>query len=190
MLHMFHIYVASVCSKCFICFRLMLHSSISCCKCFVFQRYVQRVMGAQPGRSGKGRGELGVGRWGARHACGPADGACSSSSRLPGPARAERGGGQGEGVVGTVRVRVRGKARQTGDGRAHASAIRRSGRREWAGWAAACAGRPDALICSGRPGASTSHKMERTHFLFDRPLSWPVPILFLGKKYENNPSQC
>jgi hypothetical protein len=27
-------YVASVCSKCFICFRLMSHSSVSCCKCF------------------------------------------------------------------------------------------------------------------------------------------------------------
>jgi hypothetical protein len=30
-LHMFHIYVASVCSKYFICFRLMLYSSVSHC---------------------------------------------------------------------------------------------------------------------------------------------------------------
>ena len=54
MLHMFQTHVASVCSKYFICFRHMLHSSVSCCKCFVFQRYVQRVMGAWPGRWGKG----------------------------------------------------------------------------------------------------------------------------------------
>ena len=34
MLHMFHTHVASVCSKYFICFRRMLHSSVSCYKCF------------------------------------------------------------------------------------------------------------------------------------------------------------
>jgi len=28
---MFHTYVTSVCSKCFICFGHMLHSSVSCC---------------------------------------------------------------------------------------------------------------------------------------------------------------
>ena len=45
MLHMFHTHVVSVCFKCFIFLRRMLHSSVSCCKCFVFQRYVQRVIG-------------------------------------------------------------------------------------------------------------------------------------------------
>jgi hypothetical protein len=94
---MFHTYIASVCSKCSICFRLMLHSSVSCCKCFVFQRYVQRVVGAQPGTEGR------ADKWGTLHAWGPADGTCSSSSQLLGPARAERE----EGVR-------RGRARRTG----------------------------------------------------------------------------
>jgi hypothetical protein len=35
MLHKFHTYVVNVCSKCFICFRRMLHSSVSCCKCLI-----------------------------------------------------------------------------------------------------------------------------------------------------------
>jgi hypothetical protein len=30
---MFHTHVASVCAKCFICFKCMLHSSVSRCKC-------------------------------------------------------------------------------------------------------------------------------------------------------------
>jgi hypothetical protein len=85
-LHMFHTHVVSVCSKCFICFRHMLHS-FSCCKCFIFQRYVQRVISPWPGHQGKGRDEPGAGGWGARRVWGPADRACSSSSRLPGPAR-------------------------------------------------------------------------------------------------------
>jgi hypothetical protein len=42
----------------------MLYSSVSCYRCFVFQRYVQRVIGARLERCGKGRGKLG-----------PADGA-------------------------------------------------------------------------------------------------------------------
>jgi hypothetical protein len=42
----FTTHVASICFKCFMCFRHMLHSSVSCCKCFMFQRYVQRVIGA------------------------------------------------------------------------------------------------------------------------------------------------
>jgi hypothetical protein len=35
MLHMFHTYVVSVCSKWFICFIRMLHSNVSCCTCFI-----------------------------------------------------------------------------------------------------------------------------------------------------------
>jgi hypothetical protein len=42
MLHMSHTHVPSVCPKCFICFKYMLHSSVSCCNCrpltFVFMR--------------------------------------------------------------------------------------------------------------------------------------------------------
>ena len=33
MLHIFHTHVASVCPKCFICFKCMLDSSVFCCKC-------------------------------------------------------------------------------------------------------------------------------------------------------------
>jgi hypothetical protein len=93
---LFHIHVAGVCSKCFICFRCMLPKKVfSCCKCVVFQRYVQRVMGH--GRTpGEGRGEPEVSGWGTRCAWGPADRARSSSSRLPGPARVEREEGSGE----------------------------------------------------------------------------------------------
>jgi hypothetical protein len=68
MLHMFHRYVASVYSKCFICFRLVLHSSVSCCKCFVFQRYVQRVMRARLERWEKGPSKMGGGGWDTRRA--------------------------------------------------------------------------------------------------------------------------
>jgi hypothetical protein len=35
MLYMFHIYVASVCSRCFIRFIRMLYSNVSCCTCFI-----------------------------------------------------------------------------------------------------------------------------------------------------------
>jgi len=56
--------------------------------------------------------------------------------------------GQGE-VVGSG-IRVRGRARQMGDGRARAAAIRHSGWRNGRAVAAACAGRPNALICSGQ----------------------------------------
>jgi hypothetical protein len=35
MLHMFSHICCSVCSRCFICFRRMLHSSVSCCTCFI-----------------------------------------------------------------------------------------------------------------------------------------------------------
>jgi hypothetical protein len=81
MLHMFHTYVARVCSKCFSCFILMFSkcfhvksvlsrcysyftymlqvcvpnissASYLCCKCFMFQRYVHRVMrGPAPPRA-------------------------------------------------------------------------------------------------------------------------------------------
>jgi hypothetical protein len=45
MLHMFHTYVSSICSKYFICFRRILHSSVFMLQMFIVQRYIQRVMG-------------------------------------------------------------------------------------------------------------------------------------------------
>ena len=48
-------------------------------------------------------GASGRGAW---HAWGPANGACSSSFGLSGPARTERRGGHGEGVAGIAGVCV------------------------------------------------------------------------------------
>jgi hypothetical protein len=108
-IHMF----VSVCSKCFICFRRMLHSNVSCCKCFVFQTYVQRLIGA---RRAEGR------RMGHATCLGSCvDGACSSSCRLLGPARAEREEGfrgkerRARSGDDSGRLRVRGRTRQTGN---------------------------------------------------------------------------
>ena len=102
MLHMFHAYVASVCSKCFICFRLISNSSISCCKCFMFQRYVKRVMVHALGAWVRGTTSWGTCRWGARRAWGPTNGACSSSSgsrqRRERRGSAGRSGGRSQGV--------------------------------------------------------------------------------------------
>jgi hypothetical protein len=114
----FMLQVASVLFECCICFTNMLqvyvpnisslHSSISCCKCFVFQRYVQRVMWVWTGRREKGRGETGPadGAHGAPGSCGrgvlaliPAPGSCLQG---------ERGG-----VMGKER-RARGRARRIG----------------------------------------------------------------------------
>jgi hypothetical protein len=79
---MLRTHIASVCYKCFICFRCTLHSSVSYCKCFVFQKYVQRVMGTCPESRGKRRGEPGASEW--------TDRACSSLSWFSGPTRTER----------------------------------------------------------------------------------------------------
>jgi hypothetical protein len=164
-LQVFQRHVASVCSKCFICFRRTLqaffyldvaHVSHICCKsmfemfqlfqsyvaisvfmlqvasvfiwmlhCFTYmlQVYVLNVSSASDvcylkkcfhvvsvsyfrgmfkeswgmaQHRGKGRDEPEVNGWGTRCAWGPADGARSSSSRLPGPARVEREEGSGE----------------------------------------------------------------------------------------------
>jgi hypothetical protein len=62
--------------------------------------------GARLERWEKGRGETGVGRWGARRAWGPADGVCSSSFEHPGPARTVREKG-GSGVSLGIRFSVR-----------------------------------------------------------------------------------
>ena len=48
--HMLQVYILNVSSA----FRLMLHLSVLCCKCFMFQRYIHRVMGHGPGTGGRG----------------------------------------------------------------------------------------------------------------------------------------
>jgi hypothetical protein len=45
---MFHTHVANICSKCFICFKCMLHSSVSCCKCGPPSLVSMRVGRAKP----------------------------------------------------------------------------------------------------------------------------------------------
>jgi len=81
----FMLQVANVLSGCCICFTHMLQVYVSnissasdvcciqvfsCCKCFMFQKYIHRVIGVRPGRREMGR-----------VAClGPVDGTCSSSS--------------------------------------------------------------------------------------------------------------
>jgi hypothetical protein len=59
----------------------MLHSSVSCGKCFVFQRYAQRVMGHGPSARGS--------EWGPAHGAHDAPGVVLSFG-LPGPVRTER----------------------------------------------------------------------------------------------------
>jgi hypothetical protein len=114
----------------------MLRSSVSCCKCFVFQRYVQRVMRAWPGLCGKGRGDL-VAADGAHSAPGScerdvfvliqASRSCPHGERRgPGGRSGGRNGVHvcGQGEADGSRVRVRDGARQTGDRHARAVAIR------------------------------------------------------------------
>jgi hypothetical protein len=48
MLHMFHTHVASICLKCFICFKCMLHLSVSCCKCRLLVLVSMRAGRAKP----------------------------------------------------------------------------------------------------------------------------------------------
>jgi len=61
---MFHTYVASVCHKCFICFKCMLYLSVSSCKCRLLALVSIRVGRAKPWPPMRGGG---VGR---RRACG------------------------------------------------------------------------------------------------------------------------
>jgi hypothetical protein len=108
MLHMFHTHIVSVCSKYFICFRfIMLHSSVLCCKCFVFERYVRRVMGhsldaGEAVRQAEGRR---MGRVALLGSCGR-----GILVLIPGPARAERD----EGVRGKGTRAWRDKADKDG----------------------------------------------------------------------------
>ena len=116
--HMLQLYV-----KCFVCFRLMLHSSVLFCKCFVFQRYIQREsLGHGPGVGGKGCACLRSCRWGVL-------------VLIPAPeshTRGERRGGQGEEAAGAGRdetdedgVRVHGGMRQTGKDYSNSVGVRR-----------------------------------------------------------------
>jgi len=63
---------------------LCLYSSVLCCKCFVFHRYVQRVIGHGPGAGGRSKAD------GAHDTPEVLDEACSSSSGLSGPTCTER----------------------------------------------------------------------------------------------------
>jgi hypothetical protein len=90
MLHMYHTYVVSVNFRCFICFRRISQSSVSCCTCFMFGEFEARgVMMAWHGvRSGC-------------NALGPGDWDSTGQGTLA---------GQGERLDGWGRV----KSRQTG----------------------------------------------------------------------------
>jgi hypothetical protein len=78
---MFHIYVASVCSGYFILFQMYI-----ALKWFMFQRYVQRVMGRDPGTEGWGHDESGglrtTGAMGWRTGHARADGSPTRESKL------------------------------------------------------------------------------------------------------------
>jgi hypothetical protein len=79
---MLHVYISNVSSQTYVALKCF-----SCHKCFIFQRYIQRVMGVQPGRQGIQRGEPGAcergaraRKWGARHPRGCERGArCAES---------------------------------------------------------------------------------------------------------------
>jgi hypothetical protein len=84
---MLHVYILNVSSPsvAFKCF--------SCHKCFIFQRYIQRVIGARPGRQGIERGEPG--------ALGPGNGVRGTLGAVNGErgaARAVDGAGWGQHV--------------------------------------------------------------------------------------------
>jgi hypothetical protein len=104
---MFHTHVVSVCSKCFICFRHMLHSSVLCCKCFCVSEVWSESLGVMAlARSAPGVLWTGCAR--------PHPG-----SRVP-PMRREKRGSR-EGVVAVGRgeadggpIHVRGRTRWTG----------------------------------------------------------------------------
>jgi hypothetical protein len=75
MLHMFHIYVTIVCSKCFIRYIRMLHSSVSCCTCFMLFEEPRsagiygdtaRTLGNNGVRQARGRQTGHAVRWGCR----------------------------------------------------------------------------------------------------------------------------
>jgi hypothetical protein len=65
---MFHTYVTFVCSNISSPSDVYYIQVFSCRKCFMFQRYVQRVMGAWPRRPGMGRTAPRDCRWGVQHA--------------------------------------------------------------------------------------------------------------------------
>ena len=120
MLHMFHTHVVSICFKCFICFKRMFRSSVSCCKCFVFQ-WCSESYGGMARAPGEGARRAGCRRmW---H--GTRLGSCGRGMLVLvlAPARRERrgsGGGAactGRGETDEGRVRVRGGTRQAGPGR-------------------------------------------------------------------------
>jgi hypothetical protein len=112
MLHMFYTHVASVCvsnvsSASDVCCIQVFHvASVSC-----FREVCLESHGAQTRRWRRGAASQGpTCGWGARRAWGPMDGACSSSFRLSGPTRTERGGIRGK------ERRAQGRPRRMGAG--------------------------------------------------------------------------
>jgi len=107
-------------SKYFIYSRFMVHSSVSCCKCFMFESYVQRVMGEWPRHRRKGHGESRAGGWGARPP-GILRTGCAHPHPSPNRSRCEEkeeGSGEGatdvgQGKIDKDRVHMRGGTRQT-----------------------------------------------------------------------------
>ena len=115
-LQVFYLDVADVSHTCCVYVPIVSSTSDVCCiqvfhvaSIFMFLMYVQKVMGAWPGRREKGRGELGADGWGARRAWDLADGGVlvliSSLGFRP---RGERGGDRGK------KQWARGGARRTG----------------------------------------------------------------------------
>jgi hypothetical protein len=93
----------------YICFTHMLKlyvtyvlSASDVCCIQVFHILKVESHGARPGCQGMEHDESLAGGRGTQRTYNPADGACSSSCRLSGPARVERGGGQGEGATGVA----------------------------------------------------------------------------------------
>ena len=157
MLQVFYLnatYVSHICCKCMFQIFHLLQTYVAF-KCFMLQVFrVLEVCSESPGGTawalGEGARQVGGRQMGRTTPLGSCGRDVLASSRLPGPAGAERGGGQREGVAGIARVCVRGRARRMGDGRAHVAA---AGAGEQVG-TAACVRRPDMFICSGRPCAS------------------------------------
>jgi len=106
MLHMFHIYVASVCSKWFIRFIRMLHLNISCCTCFILFGESVGVMVARHERRRMGRGDLEAGSGGATRA----GYACRTRRAASNPGGQGESSGRACGVGIKISISARGQA--------------------------------------------------------------------------------
>jgi hypothetical protein len=92
MLHMFHIYVTIVCSKCFIRYIRMLYSSVSCCTCFMLFEEPRsagiygdtaRTLGNDGVRQARGRQTGHAVRWGLSVRAAMGAGCCAGRGERP-----------------------------------------------------------------------------------------------------------